>query len=660
MGIKQKFIVLSGVVGIILAAVSIIGYFTAYSNLEESVNAEMAAMVRAEGESLDGWLREKAKPVSSQADIMTEMSVAGMNPSAADMKHLLAVAASDKDIQEMTRGDEQGMFLPYKSGDETGKTDPKARPWYSQARNAGKTVYTDVYTSKSTGDLVVSAVAPFYGPNKQFAGAICGDITLNVLKERVAQIKYRGEGTGYIIEKTGKLLATSGQEKLMSEAKDIPGIGDKLDTMFQKGNGYFTYKNADGEQVFCYTTVPTTGWLVGISIPYDFVFAAVNHLKLIYGILIIAGLFLIVFMCLQFAARITRPIVALEAQAAQLADGNLQVNALQVTSEDEIGSMTRAFNAMHQHLRELIGTMASTSEQVAASSEELTANAQQSAGAAVHVAETVGEVSQGMNQQLGDIDGAKKNVNEVFTDITTMTARTRQVTEAALSTSEAAQQGEQLMKDATQKMEHIEKSVMDSADVVRTLGENSQQIGQIVEAISSIADQTNLLALNAAIEAARAGEHGRGFAVVAEEVRKLAAESQTSAEQIKERILTIQQDTDRAVEAMEQGTGEVQSGTQAIRDVGVQFEEIMRKVNGIKEKVDEISSSVNSVSDGAGNIVTAVDSIDSISRKTAEHTTTISASTEEQSASNEEIAAASQALANLAADMQTAINKFKL
>ncbi|MCH3959047.1 MAG: PDC sensor domain-containing protein [Selenomonas sp.] len=87
------------------------------------------------------------------------------------MKHLLAVAASDEDIQEMTRGDEQGMFLPYKSADETGKTDPKKRPWYSQARDAGKTVYTDVYKSKSTGDLVVSAVAPFYGPNKQFAGA---------------------------------------------------------------------------------------------------------------------------------------------------------------------------------------------------------------------------------------------------------------------------------------------------------------------------------------------------------------------------------------------------------------------------------------------------------------------------------------------------------
>ena len=201
---------------------------------------------------------------------------------------------------------------------------------------------------------------------------------------------------------------------------------------------------------------------------------------------------------------------------------------------------------------------------------------------------------------------------------------------------------------------------MNSADVVRTLGESSQQIGQIVEAISSIADQTNLLALNAAIEAARAGEHGRGFAVVADEVRKLAAESQESAEQIKERILTIQKDTAHAVSAMEEGKTEVQLGAKAIRDVGEQFQDIMGQVNDIRNQIDEISTSVNSVSSGAGNIVDAVDSIDSVSRRTADHTSSISASTEEQSASNEEIAAASQSLAHLASDMQAAINKFKL
>ncbi|MCR5757817.1 MAG: methyl-accepting chemotaxis protein [Selenomonas sp.] len=662
MGIKQKFIVLAGIVGIILTIVSVTGYITAYNNLSDAVNQEIVANVNTEREVVDGWLKEKAKPVTSQADLMTEIEQAEwLNFDPEDMKKFLSVAASDKDIQEMTRGDENGMFLPYYSPDETGKTDPRKRPWYSQARDAGKTVYTDVYTSKSTGDLVVSAVAPFYGPNKQFRGAICGDITLTVLKDQVQKIKYRGEGVGFIIEKTGKLLATSGKEQPMSEAKDIKGIGEKLDSMFQSGNGYITFNDADGvEQMLAYTTVPTTGWLIGMAVPTDFVFAPIHRLRVIYGVLIVVGLLLVIGMCLTFANRITKPIVALEGQASQLADGNLRVPQLPVESSDEIGSMTQAFNTMQQHLHDLIGKMAATSEQVAAASEELTANAHQSADAAVHVAETIGEVSMGMDQQLSDIDGAKKNVDSVFVDITAMTEKSQKVTEAAVNTSEAAKQGELLMKDATTKMSHIEKSVMNSADVVRTLGESSQQIGQIVEAISSIADQTNLLALNAAIEAARAGEHGRGFAVVADEVRKLAAESQESAEQIKARILTIQQDTAHAVEAMEEGKSEVQLGTKAIRDVGEQFQDIMGQVNGIRDQIDEISTSVNSVSSGAGHIVEAVDSIDSVSRKTAEHTSSISASTEEQSASNEEIASASQSLANLAADMQDAINKFKL
>ena len=661
MGIKQKFIVLAGIVGVILTIVSVTGYFTAYDNLSEAVNEEIVANVNTEREVVDGWLREKAKPVTSQADLMTDVEKSGLEFDNEDMHMLLSVAASDKDIQEMTRGDEDGMFLPYNSPDETGKTDPRKRPWYAQAREAGKTVYTEVYTSKSTGDLVVSAVAPFYGENKQFRGAICGDITLNVLKEQVQRIKYRDQGIGYIIEKTGKLLATSGKEQPMSEAKDIKGVGEKLDNMFRTGSGYFTYTDADGaEQLLAYTTVPTTGWLIAMAVPTDFVFAPIQRLRIIYGVLIVVGLLLVMGMCLAFAARITKPIVALEGQASQLADGNLRVPQLPVESEDEIGSMTRAFNTMQEHLHDLISKMAATSEQVAAASEELTANAQQSADASVHVAETIGEVSNGMDRQLADIDGAKKNVDAVFIDITAMTEKTKKVTDAAVSTSEAAKQGEMLMKDATTKMAHIETSVMNSADVVRTLGESSQQIGQIVEAISSIADQTNLLALNAAIEAARAGEHGRGFAVVADEVRKLAAESQESAEQIKERILTIQNDTAHAVAAMEEGKTEVQLGAKAIRDVGEQFQDIMGQVNDIRNQIDEISTSVNSVSSGAGNIVDAVDSIDSVSRRTADHTSSISASTEEQSASNEEIAAASQSLAHLASDMQAAINKFKL
>ena len=216
------------------------------------------------------------------------------------------------------------------------------------------------------------------------------------------------------------------------------------------------------------------------------------------------------------------------------------------------------------------------------------------------------------------------------------------------------------MTTAVKSMNRIETSVMASADVVKKLGENSRQIGQIVDAISAISEQTNLLALNAAIEAARAGEHGKGFAVVAEEVRKLAAESQESAEQIKVRIDSIQHDTENAVDAMQSGTDEVKSGTGAIHEVGEQFGQILSMVNNIKSQMNEINSSVQTVSKETAQIVTMVDSIDEISKKTAANMKSISDSTEEQSASNEEIAAASQALSQMAEDMQDAVGKFKV
>ena len=506
---------------------------------------------------------------------------------------------------------------------------------------------------------MVSVASPVKA-NGQFIGATCVDLALDVLTEQANAMKYHGEGAGIIAEANGNILATSGAGEPMKNFKEIDGLGSHFDEMVKKGEGYFEVTIGGEDKVFAYTTVPETGWIMGISAPSDFVFASLKHLKIVFGVLTLVGLLLAAFICLTFANRITTPIAGLEAHASQMADGNLTMDDLPVTSNDEIGSLTRAFNTMSANLRKLISKMAATSEQVAASSEELTANAQQSAEASVHVAETVGEVSMNMEDQLQNIDSAKSNVDTVYEDVHAMAEKARTVTETSGRTAEAAQKGSALMENAVKCMGNIEKSVLASADVVQKLGENSSQIGQIVEAISSIAEQTNLLSLNAAIEAARAGEHGRGFAVVAEEVRKLAAESQDSAEQIKARILSIQNDTNEAVLAMQSGTDEVKSGTAAIREVGEQFEGILSMVNDIKGQMDEISSSVEVVSAGAGNIVKAVDSIDGISRKTSENTQTISAATEQQSASNEEIAAASQSLANMASDMQEAIGQFKL
>ena len=182
----------------------------------------------------------------------------------------------------------------------------------------------------------------------------------------------------------------------------------------------------------------------------------------------------------------------------------------------------------------------------------------------------------------------------------------------------------------------------------------------IVEAIAAIADQTNLLALNAAIEAARAGEAGRGFPIVAEEVRKLSISSQESVEKIRDSISNIQIDTQKAVSSMKNGMEEVKSGSLAIREVGVQFEQIINMVNVNKQQIADISHSVQNVSVGTSRMVEIIDQIDYISRSTAEHTQTISSSTESQNASTEEIAESSRSLADVAIELQNETSKFKV
>ncbi|MBO6209212.1 MAG: methyl-accepting chemotaxis protein, partial [Schwartzia sp.] len=342
----------------------------------------------------------------------------------------------------------------------------------------------------------------------------------------------------------------------------------------------------------------------------------------------------------------------------EMAKGDL-THKVALDGHNELTELGDCNNRMVDAVKKLIEKISHGAEQVAASSEELTASSQQAAEAATHVAQTIVGVASGMEQQLTSVDGAKQHIDAAFLDMEAMTKKAEEITDNTEQMAAAADHGAQLMHNAMDKMNGIEHSVANSAQVVKKLGENSKQIGQIVESISAIADQTNLLALNAAIEAARAGEAGRGFSVVAEEVRKLAEQSQTSAEEIKNRISIIQGDTEEAVVAMEAGTNEVALGTQAIREVGEQFKDITSRVASIKTQMSEINGAVQTVSKGMRGIVSAMDTIDSVSRNTSEETQTISAAAEEQSASSQEIASASHSLADLAMELQTATGAFR-
>ena len=656
MKIRQKFFVLSGLVGVIIAVMSCVGYYTAYTNLERSVEGELSATVGAEAQGLDGWIHGKANYAVAAATIMPTVGNRGAVP---QMQELLKMVASDKEVVGLVNATETGTFVSAKK-DNTGKVNPQERGWYKQAKAAnGKLSFTEVYKDSTNGKLVVTAAMP-YDADGKFAGAICEDIELGTLETAVGNLKYHGEGKGLLISPKGNIIASTDEDENMKPVSDNAALAAHFDEMVQKGEGYFSLDTPEGKKVLAYQTIPTTGWIMGISVPEDVVFASLTRLKITYAILTLLGILIAVAASLKFADSLSTRLERIREHANEFAQGNLAQEPIVIDTQDETGDLAAAFNTMGEKLRSLISDIAKTSEQVAAASEELTANAHQSAEASTHVAQTVSTVSDSMNEQTHNVEQTKDEVDGVYTNIATVTDKTKAIETTSEQTAAAAQEGSRLMENAIGRMEAIETSVKTFSDVVQKLGASSQEIGAIVETISAIAEQTNLLALNAAIEAARAGEHGRGFSVVADEVRKLAEESQNSAEEIRTRIAAIQNDTDSTVRAIEQGTQDVAEGTQAVRSVSTQFQSILDQVHAMSDEMQGIADSVRTLEAGADRIVTAVDGIQKISNTTEDSTRSISAATEEQSASTEEIAAASQTLAQMAEDLQKATNQFKL
>lgn len=360
-----------------------------------------------------------------------------------------------------------------------------------------------------------------------------------------------------------------------------------------------------------------------------------------------------------FARSLSQPINQLAVIAQAVANGTLteQVN---VNRKDEVGKLALSINEMVKNLKGLVRQITMNSEQIAASSQQLTASSEQSAQASNQIAASIADVASGAHDQMRSVQETSAVVQQMSASIQQVSASSTIIADESTQLTKKAQEGGLAVEQAIVQMNTIAETVGSSAKVVIKLGEQSKEIGQIVDTISGIAGQTNLLALNAAIEAARAGEQGRGFAVVAEEVRKLAEQSRDASKKIAELINEIQEDTEEAVIAMQAGTKEVTLGSEKVRLAGSTFQEIAQLVAELSTQIKSISAAIQHMAAGSQQIVDAVKRIDEQSKYSSAESQSVSAATEQQLASMEEIAAASQALAKLGQDLQTAVSNFRV
>jgi methyl-accepting chemotaxis protein len=355
-----------------------------------------------------------------------------------------------------------------------------------------------------------------------------------------------------------------------------------------------------------------------------------------------------------------RPLAALSARVHRVSEGDLTVQPLNYRSKDEIGFLARDFDEMTQNLRMLIAEVNHASGQVASSSIQLSAGAQETGRASEQTVSIIQELTDGAEQQLNQLEDSSDGIHVMSEHLTEIARNSEHVLEVAAHSSALADEGGKTIALSNDQMGIVYNKVAALSAIVHDLNSLSHEIESILDITTAIAGETNLLALNAAIEAARAGEHGRGFAVVAASVRKLSERSAESVGQISMLINQILRQMENATITMEETSAEVARGTELVRSAGQAFGSIEQSAGQTMLAIEGVSDNVVSLSRQAEKLAKAMERLVEIANTTVGGAQSMSAASEEQLAATEEVDASAAMLSSLAEKLQAQVERFKI
>ncbi len=335
--------------------------------------------------------------------------------------------------------------------------------------------------------------------------------------------------------------------------------------------------------------------------------APVAALNMRFAVIVSVSLLLIGAVAYFMARSLTQPLNEMTAYINSLVEGRGDLRQkLAVRTNDEIAELERRFNVFLDKFTDIIRSV-STSTRVIGD-------------ATTGMSNTLDRTNEGVNLQHEDTRLATAAIEELNSSVQYVASSAAEALEATQNAYKEINDGMAVTEKTVDVIESLSHEVSQAADVIEKLNDQSKSISTVLEVIHGIAEQTNLLALNAAIEAARAGDAGRGFSVVADEVRNLAARTQSSTQEIQQIIEGLQQQARHSVTVMNAGKLSADKGVDHVKHTGEYFERITNAMRVLAEQNSHIADASERQADFAEGIHQHIKHMDQVADNTASGT----------------------------------------